>query len=317
YHFCGLHPTLAGRLGQTINGQQLRQLLEFFLTNCASDSPPLVQFMAHFPLTIHGPVGVLALTSATLGDALDGALQYAPLVMPAFAIRRRDRGPTCHLLFERLHDFGPANALLTESVVATFLKTAPFLCRAPHAVQVHYQHGPQGDPAAYEAALGAAFFFNRRVNQIVLQTRDLDIPLLAPSRSSRLLMQATLEQQRLLGRNSRPTTEQLRHLLQEALQQGKPLDAAQLAAALRMSPRTLSRRLKAEGTTLPQLQAEIGLTHAERLLLDTGKTVAEIAQCAGFGDATSFSRAFKRFSGEAPALFRRRSRAPGLPDTDS
>ncbi len=304
YAACGLGSHPAARLGQTINGHQLRRQFELLQAHFEPGSPPLLQLMAHFPLTMHGPLGMLALTSATLGEALEGALKYAPLIMPAFAIRRENHGQAVHLVFERRYDFAPVNELFTESVLATFLKIGPFLSRLPQAIQLHFSHSSPYPPEAY-AGLGAQFCFGSKLNQIVLQARDLDIPLIAPSRSSHLLMQATLEQQRLLQADAHPTRQQLKRLLQQALQDDQPLDAAQLAEQLKLSTRTLSRRLQAEGTTLPQLQAEVSLEYAELLLLDTEKTVADIAQRCGFQDATSFARAFKRFSGQSPSQFRR------------
>lgn len=304
YRLCGIPNVQAILPGQTINGKQMRVALEMFLDSLRPEPAPLVQLMAHFPLTIHGPLGVLALTSATLGEALEGALKYAPLVMPAFSIRQEVHGQFVHIIFERLYDFGRVNDIFTESVVATFLKIKPFLAQEAPSLQVHYSHAPLGDVSDYERHLGAKFFFHSGLNQIILHARDLNIPLLAPSRSSRLLMQTTLEQQRLQQADARPCCQQVRRLLQQSLQEGKVMDAGELAARLNISSRTLSRRLQAEGATLPQLQAEVGLEFAEVLLLEGNKSIADIARSAGFRDATSFSRAFRRVMGRSPSQFR-------------
>lgn len=304
YQFCGVANAAAIQPGQTINGLQFRRALQLFLNVCEPRPAPLVQILAHFPLTVHGPLGVLALASPTLGEALDAAVEYAPLVMPAFAIRREDRGASVHLVFERRYDFAPVNEIFTETVMGTFLKTRPFLTAMPESMQMHFAHAPLGDAADYDLGEGIEVRFEAGLNQIVLKARDLAIPLLAPSRTSRLLMQATLEQQRLQQADQRPTLHQVRRLLQQALHVGQPLEAAQVATSLNISARTLSRRLQGEGTTLPQLQAEVGVAFASLLLLESDRGIAEIAREAGFRDATSFARAFKRLQGKTPSQFR-------------
>lgn len=304
YRLCGVADAAGLHPGNTINGLQFRRALQLFLNVCAPQPAPMVQVLAHFPLTIHGPLGVLALASPTMGEALEAAVEYAPLVMPAFAIRREGRGPAVHVVFERRYDFAPVNEFFTELVMGTFLKIRPFLTAMPEAVQVQFRHAPLGDAADYDLGEGVQPLFEAGLDQLVFRARDLAIPLLAPSRSSRLLMQASLEQQRLQQGDQRPTLHQVRRLLQQALHIGQPLEAAQVAASLNISPRTLSRRLQGEGSTLPQLQAEVGVAFAAVLLLESDRGIAEIARQAGFGDATSFARAFKRLQGKTPSQFR-------------
>lgn len=304
YQLCGISYTDNMPLGQTINGLQLRTAFQLFLNTCEPRPAPLVQIMAHFPLAIHGPLGVLAMTSATLGEALDSALEYAPLIMPAFSFRRVIRGRKGHLVFERRYDFSPVNEIFTETVVATFLKIYPFLIKDPSDVQVHFAHAPLAEEAEYKLDPRVQFTFNSSVTQIIFSTQDLSIPLLTPSRGSRQLMQATLEQQRLAQADARPTVQQVKRLLQQAMQQGRLMDASQVANNLNLSGRTLSRRLAAEGSTLPQLQAEIGVDFAKLLLLESERSIADIARSVGFRDATSFTRAFRRVVGQSPSGFR-------------
>jgi len=315
YRACGIDHSRPFVPWQTINGRQMQAALRYILSLCPSGLPPLVTFMAHFPLTTHGPVGMLAITSASLGDALQGAVQYGSLVMPAFQMRREDLNDEAHLIVERVQDFGDVNDFFTETVVMAFTRIGPFLTRPVSGVVVHFTHGPLGDPAQYEAHFGCKFIFNARQNKVVLPRQELSITLIAPSRASNLLMKATLDQQRLSRVDARPVSHEVKRQLQRALRQKQVLDADALATAMNMSPRTLSRRLKAEGVTLPQLRTEVGVEYAEVLLLDTCKTIAQIAQATGFADTATFSRAFKRSKGETPSQ-RRLSTGHGGAETD-
>jgi AraC-like DNA-binding protein len=80
-------------------------------------------------------------------------------------------------------------------------------------------------------------------------------------------------------------------------------DKATIAASLAMSPRTLQRRLEHEGTTLIRLMTEARRDRASELLALGSLTVAEVAHQLGFHDASSFRRAFKRWTGQTPAHF--------------
>ena len=301
YRSCGIEHVGPFLPWQTINGKQMQSALRYILSLCPIGRPPVATFMAHFPLTSHGPIGILAITSASLGDALQGALQYAPLVMPAFDMRREDLGDEVHLIVERRQDFGDVNDFFTETVVMTFARMSPFLTRPVVGVVVHLTHGPLGDPALYQSHFGCKFVFGAPQNKVVLPRQELSITLVAPSRASNLLMKATLDQQTLARRDARPLAHEVKRQLQRALRQKQVMDADALAVAMSMSSRTLSRRLKAEGVTLPSLRTEVGVEYAEVLLLDTCKTIAQIAEATGFADATTFSRAFKRSKGESPS----------------
>lgn len=304
YRYCGIDLPRPFMPWQTINGVQMQRALVHFMKQCPPGPPPLVTFMAHFPVTTHGPVGMLAITSATLGEALQGALKYSTLVMPAYDMRRQDIGDEAHIIIEPRYDFGSVNHFFTETVVLAPLKITPFLTRPISGVTVYLKHSPMGDPAEYEAAFGVKFVFNARQNKFVIPRQDLNIPLMTPSRASHLLMKATLEQQSQARQDTKPTSREIKRRLQTAIRQKQVLDADALAEALAISPRTLSRRLKDEDTTLPQLRTEVGIEYAEVLLLETDKSIAQIAHAAGFADAAAFTRAFKRATGKTPSQMR-------------
>jgi AraC-like DNA-binding protein len=81
--------------------------------------------------------------------------------------------------------------------------------------------------------------------------------------------------------------------------------AADLAARLHVSPRTLHRQLKDEGASLQALKDEVRQSSARALLLRTTRPVKQVAEAAGFQNEKSFIRAFKGWTGQSPAAFRR------------
>jgi len=76
-----------------------------------------------------------------------------------------------------------------------------------------------------------------------------------------------------------------------------------IAPKLGISPRTLSRKLKNEGTTFERVLDE--LRHAMAINYFRGQKVSvnEIAYLVGFSEPAAFSRAFKRWTGVSPTDF--------------
>lgn len=81
---------------------------------------------------------------------------------------------------------------------------------------------------------------------------------------------------------------------------------ASTAAAVRLPVRTLQRRLASVGVTHSQLVDDVRRGLAFKYLGHAGLSILDIAYLLHFSDATSFHRAFKRWTGEAPARYRAR-----------
>jgi AraC-like DNA-binding protein len=77
-----------------------------------------------------------------------------------------------------------------------------------------------------------------------------------------------------------------------------------IARALDVSLRSLHRRLVDEGQSYTAIANEASANVAKRLLADEHLTIQEAASAMGFCDATSFHRAFKRWTGTTPTKFR-------------
>jgi len=78
------------------------------------------------------------------------------------------------------------------------------------------------------------------------------------------------------------------------------------ATLLGMPVRTLQRRLYEHGQSYSQLVDAVRLEHARRLLREPGTRVNQVATALGYADPSSFSRAFRRWTGMAPRGYQRR-----------
>jgi AraC-like DNA-binding protein len=71
-----------------------------------------------------------------------------------------------------------------------------------------------------------------------------------------------------------------------------------------LSERTLARRLATEGTSFLQVSTEVRMTLASDYVRATPLAIGDIARLVGYGDESSFTRAFRRGFGMTPRAYR-------------
>lgn len=86
---------------------------------------------------------------------------------------------------------------------------------------------------------------------------------------------------------------------------------ANVAAVLRVSPRTLQRRLDSAGHEFGEIRDKALNDLAGDLLSNTDQSIAQISQTLGYTDPASFTIAFKRWTGVPPSAFREAARYDG------
>lgn len=86
-----------------------------------------------------------------------------------------------------------------------------------------------------------------------------------------------------------------------------------VAAQLNMSERTLQNRLVARGTTYSVLLSETRRELAEQYMNQNLHSISEVAFLLGFSEISSFSRAFRAWTGESPSSYRERSLKGNVP----
>ena len=114
-------------------------------------------------------------------------------------------------------------------------------------------------------------------------------------------------------RRDRLLVQRVRLLLQS---QAAPANATALADALNVSPRTLHRQLQEEGASLQALKDEVRQAQAMDALRRTTRPIKQVALAVGFRNEKSFARAFRQWTGDSPAEYRRKAAlGPGLDQT--
>ncbi len=98
---------------------------------------------------------------------------------------------------------------------------------------------------------------------------------------------------------------QLKDMLGDLMERGEAnADAA--CRALKLSRRTLQRRLKAEKTSFQRVLTEVRAELAVRYLSDERLKALEVAMLLGYSNLSSFTTAFKSWYDMPPAVYRQK-----------
>ena len=82
-----------------------------------------------------------------------------------------------------------------------------------------------------------------------------------------------------------------------------------VASLYAVSRRTLHRYLKAEGGTFRQVANGVRCEIACTLLAETDLPLSQIAEVLNYSEISAFSRAFRRWAGQPPSVWRSSHRA--------
>ncbi len=253
-----------------------------------------------------GAIGFAVRSSATVGEAFRRVVRY----LRVFAC-----GPTLELAevgdLAILRHLPPSSGPPPSRHAIEFL-TAPFVVLARHGVDksvtpkiTRFRHVAPGDLSTHLRIFGEALRFGQPQDEIsferslLSQPQEHAEPALSEVLDQHLTaqMRAVVEETNFLGR--------IQEALTKELAQGEPT-LLSTASRLRMSPRTLQRRLREDGTSLTAEIARVRTNLAVQYLTESTQAIGEVAYALGFSEVSTFHRAFKRWTGVTPAAYRRR-----------
>ena len=249
-------------------------------------------------------MGKLAVHEPTLRDALQMATRFYSMVTNAYRIIFEVEGDTATLQFRMASKAADEQHLFAEITLMMWHRFSSWLIAenvilsqvffdypAPNHVG-EYSYLYPGNHNFDSDHLGFSFpcsFLESRVSQ-------------TPETLSAFFKRGPIEL------FMQPTTDfsltrEVQLLLKKYICEGFPtIDDA--ASQLHMTPRTLIRKLKQEGTSYQELKDRVRRDAAVWLLTSQSMPLSEIALAVGFSDAAVFTRAFKSWTGMTPRVYR-------------
>jgi AraC-like DNA-binding protein len=192
------------------------------------------------------------------------------------------------------------------TLAAVFLRTRMATGQSYPLVRVEFSHPRPADISEHERIFECPVRFGAETCQLVIAREVWDTPRTGSNPAlfsvldthAKMLLDQLPDPADIAGR--------VREAIAAELRGGSP-QLESIARRLAMSPRTLQRRLREQGVVFNDVLDAMRLRAAKSYLAQGDVAGAEVAYLLGFAEPSSFNRAFKRWSGQTPTEYRRRT----------
>jgi AraC-like DNA-binding protein len=248
-----------------------------------------------------GMVGRLMLHSDTVGDALRVLVANLSLhdraVLPSLTIS----DGTALLTYATYQAESTSAEQIRDAALGVTVNIVRTLCGSNwNPVEVLLPKAAPADTEAYRRHFRAPARFNQETATLVFPARDLDLRVVGADPLLRGMLEERI--QHLKDAQGSDFSDDIRRLLRTRLTSHR-CSVKDIADLLTMHRRTLSRRLQG-GIGYRALTDEIRFEIACQLLEDTDVPLSQIAAALAYSEASAFTRAFRRWSGETPSTWR-------------
>jgi AraC-like DNA-binding protein len=255
-----------------------------------------------------GVLGYVLLACGTLGAALQRLERYHQLIYDVNPMQLEMSGDQLQLVWGQ--EMGRPGALVDETAVAALIHFCRDVTDRPDyaPISVSFINDPPSDIAAYQAWFGCEVLFGQAETRVAVRAQALQTPLRSadPALIDILQKQADELLRSLPQADSHNVSNTVRQQLTQQMRDGEP-SAEATAAAMHITSRTLHRRLANEGTNFRLLLQQTRHQLAQQYLQDSRLQLVEVAQLLGYSEQSALSRAFKDWSGQTPAQYRRQA----------
>ncbi|HVY02952.1 MAG TPA: AraC family transcriptional regulator ligand-binding domain-containing protein [Caulobacterales bacterium] len=262
---------------------------------------------ARSDLTRLGPLYTAMANAATGREAVAITIRYLALHFPVGMMRVR-KIPEAKREFISIASHlsrPPVLAQFFERRVRSLHLMLGKVCARYAPAEIWFAHEPLSPLSIYESHFGIAPRFGAPENGLLVSAADLDAPRANANAEMREMALSFLESRTARRRDSLSAEA---FWTVRAIMCERDCTATAAARALSIHPRTLQRRLKAEGTSFETIKDRVRRRMARELLAEPALTVTEIAFSLHYATVSSFTRSCRRWYGRSPREVRDRLR---------
>jgi AraC-like DNA-binding protein len=285
-----------------VSWPQFYQLLQQSML--LANEPALGLYLgSQLSISTHGLLGLVALSSADVQQALQLICRYMTTRSPLISLEVHQERQQVALLLNELYPLGDIGAFMAETVIVALHQVLQVLTQQHYQPsRVHFSFKSPADPALYQVFLPCPILFSQAQTAIYFDKSHLTIkPPFSDSRVQQQLS-AQCEQELLYQQQQQTLSGAIQILLGRT--KGRIPDIKEIAAEFALSERTLRRRLLDEQVSYQQLVAQWRQHMAEHYLRNTTLPVQQIAYLLGYADPANFGRAFRQQHGVSPQKVR-------------
>jgi len=266
--------------------------------------------LEHFPLLVGeraqldnvGPVRALALSAPTARAAVDNLLRYVSIWYRGLRLTLENDQGYAVLGYATESTFAGREALLTAFLAGGVRNLGQIFGAEWRPALVRIAHRRPANVAPFAALFRAPVLFDQPRHEILFPQADLE----RPQARADPQLEAFLKRQLEALEASKPVDfgGQVLRAIESHLLRGD-CSNERISSQFGVHRHTLYRRLAAEGQSYEALLEGVRQRLAQRMLADTDMPVVEIATLLGYAAQSNFTRAFGRWFGVSPTVWRR------------
>lgn len=209
----------------------------------------------------------------------------------------------CMVVTLRLNVPSDNESVRDDGALATITRMCRLICGDHFRLSaVNFKHLEPRDIKPYFEYFACQLNFDQADNQLLIPLSIADELLIGANPELALLNDQVITRRlALLDRND--IVARVQSALMEQLPHGNISDDS-VATTLHMSVRTMHRKLTEVDQNFRTLLVEMRRNLAELYIMDNSLTLTEISMLLGFSEPSSFSRAYKSWTGSAPSEIR-------------
>ncbi|MFT4265606.1 MAG: AraC family transcriptional regulator [Xenophilus sp.] len=258
-----------------------------------------------------GPVGVVMKNSKTLGQAIGYCAKNIHAYSVATRIRFVPDRPNHKLLvrLEILLDRVPDRRQAVEhALMLASLNIREVTGSGARVRKVLFTHEPQAPLRVYRQYFNCEVAFGETADGLILTEDDLLCPVVEPD--SRVYEMATTFIESRFPHVEASIQSRVRSMIEQYIGT-KDCTNERIAAEFCLHPRTLQRRLRAEGTSFEDIKDEIRRELALRYIQNGDMPLKRVAEKLGYAETSVLSRSCFRWFSVSPRELRVQHRADG------
>lgn len=253
-----------------------------------------------------GPLGEAMRNSRSFGDALHYVSRHTYAHSLAARIRLVRVPEGVFSAHDILLEGVPVRTQLIEQLLFVGHLAAMEITSGHARVRrVHFRHQPVSPLRTYRRHFGCEVRFGQSEDGVLFSAADLACPVADPDAQAFERIAAFIDS--AFPRQRPPLHAEARGVLMRFLGSERCSNEA-VAAELGVHPRTLHRRLTAEGTSFQQIKDEVRRDAMLYYLQQTTLSLTRISEALGFAEQSVMTRRCHRWFAASPSQLRRRTR---------
>lgn len=305
YARAAIHPRLLDDQNKRVHTDQVARLFKSVMETLDDE---FMGFTAHpMRVGIFATMAELVSRCRTMGELLNKAADFYNLVGSdvSMSLEQSD-------VYARFNIHFAKPALDGEHFLREFLLViwhrfpSWFVGSAIPLIETHFTFAKPAHLSELKVMFPARLYFNQPTNCLVFDAAELQRPLIRTAYElDNFLQNAPADFMTIPGSEGNLERQLMRYLVDPRGGGVRPISLQQAAKFLGISQQTLHRKLLAEGTSFQTIKDSLRREKAISLLLEGAHSVEEISALLGFGEARSFTRAFKVWTGVSPREYRK------------